>query len=74
VLTPKLLGDAVELHPVTILVGVFAMASLFGIFGALLAVPLTAIAKTLGREFLLPYFKSLAAEKPRTRDAPAGTS
>jgi predicted PurR-regulated permease PerM len=65
VLTPKMLGDAVELHPVTLLVGVFAMGSLFGIFGALLAVPLTAIAKTLGREFLLPYFKSLAQEKPR---------
>lgn len=64
VLTPKLLGDAVELHPVTLLVGVFVMASLFGVFGALLAVPLTAIAKTLGREFLLPYFKSLAREKP----------
>jgi predicted PurR-regulated permease PerM len=63
-LTPKILGDAVELHPVTLLVGVFVMASLFGLFGALLAVPLTAIAKTLGREFLLPYFKSLAAEKP----------
>ena len=65
VLTPKLLGDAVELHPVTLLVGVFVMASLFGLFGALLAVPLTAIAKTLGREFLLPYFKALAAEKPK---------
>ncbi|MBK9976082.1 MAG: AI-2E family transporter [Planctomycetes bacterium] len=64
VLTPKLLGDAVELHPVTLLVGVFVMASLFGLIGALLAVPLTAIAKTLGREFLLPYFKSLAQEKP----------
>ena len=72
VLTPKLLGDAVELHPVTLLVGVFVMASLFGIFGALLAVPLTAIAKTLGREFLLPYFKSLAAEKPSARAPPAG--
>ncbi|MBZ0134820.1 MAG: AI-2E family transporter [Planctomycetes bacterium] len=64
VLAPKLLGDALELHPITILVGVFVMASLFGLFGALLAVPLTAIAKTLGREFILPYFKSLAAEKP----------
>lgn len=65
VLAPKLLGDAVELHPVTILVGVFVMASLFGLFGALLAVPLTAIAKTLGREFILPYFRSLADEKPK---------
>ncbi|MCA8910513.1 MAG: AI-2E family transporter [Planctomycetes bacterium] len=63
VLTPKLLGGAVELHPVTILVGVFVMFSLLGVFGALLAVPLTAIAKTLGREFLLPYFRSLAAVK-----------
>lgn len=64
VLTPKLLGDAVELHPVTLLVGVFVMGSLFGVFGLLLAVPLTAIAKTLGREFLLPYFRSLAQERP----------
>lgn len=70
VLTPKLLGNAVELHPVTLLVGVFVMASLFGIFGALLAVPLTAIAKTLGREFLLPYFKNLAKEKPSQRAPP----
>lgn len=62
VLTPKLLGGAVELHPVTILIGVFVMFSLLGLFGALLAVPLTAIAKTLGREFLLPYFRSLAAD------------
>jgi predicted PurR-regulated permease PerM len=68
-LTPKLLGNAVELHPVTLLVGVFVMGSLFGIFGALLAVPLTAIAKTLGREFLLPYFKSLANEKPKTAES-----
>ena len=63
-LTPKILGKAVELHPVTLLVGVFVMAELFGIFGALLAVPLTAIAKIVGRELILPYFKSLAAEKP----------
>lgn len=66
-LTPKILGDAVELHPVTLLVGIFVMGYLFGIFGALLAVPLTAIAKTMGREFLLPYFKSLA-------DEPSGSS
>jgi predicted PurR-regulated permease PerM len=64
VITPRLLGDALELHPVALLVGVFVMASLFGLFGALLAVPLTAIARTLGREFLLPYFKELAQEKP----------
>ncbi|MCC6574456.1 MAG: AI-2E family transporter [Planctomycetes bacterium] len=63
-LTPRLLGNAVELHPVTLLVGVFVMSALFGFFGALLAVPLTAIAKTLGREFVLPYFKALADEKP----------
>lgn len=63
-LTPKILGKAVELHPVTLLVGVFVMASLFGVFGALLAVPLTAIAKILGREFILPYFQQLANERP----------
>jgi predicted PurR-regulated permease PerM len=68
-LTPKLLGNAVQLHAITILVGVFVMGSLFGIFGALLAVPLTAIAKTLGREFLLPYFRTLSNEKPKTAES-----
>ncbi len=63
-LTPKILGKAVELHPLTLFVGVFVMAQLFGFFGALLAVPLTAIAKILGREFILPYFKALADEPP----------
>lgn len=69
VLTPKILGKAVELHPVTLLVGVFVMASLFGIVGALLAVPLTAIAKILGREFVLPYFRQIAEEREATDEA-----
>ncbi|NUQ35399.1 MAG: AI-2E family transporter, partial [Planctomycetaceae bacterium] len=72
----KILGKAVELHPVTLIVGVFVMANLFGFFGALLAVPLTAIAKIIGRELILPYFRSLASEDPtrsisRRADTPA---
>jgi|GEM_PF-3550746 len=61
-LTPKILGKAVELHPVTLLVGVFVMAHLFGVFGALMAVPLTALAKILGRELIFPYFRALVED------------
>jgi len=74
VLTPKILGKAVELHPVTLLVGVFVMATMFGFLGALLAVPLTAIAKILGREFILPYFQHLASERPKDPQSSGETS
>lgn len=40
---PKILGEKVGLHPVWIMFGLLAGGSLFGFFGILIAVPLTAI-------------------------------
>ncbi|MEM6780659.1 MAG: AI-2E family transporter [Pseudomonadota bacterium] len=42
VLTPKLIGDSVGLHPLWIIFALMAGGSLFGIAGMLLAVPITA--------------------------------
>lgn len=39
VLVPRILGASLELHPLAVIVGVLAGATLFGILGALLAAP-----------------------------------
>ena len=44
VLTPSIMGHQVNLHPVVILVAVFAAGALFGLVGLLLAVPGAALA------------------------------
>jgi len=68
---PLVLGREVGLHPVTILLALFAFGELFGLFGLLLAVPLGAIAKILGREFILPELRALAAERAEEAAAAA---
>ncbi len=52
-LVPVVLGKEMRLHPVNILFFTFAMASLFGILGAILAVPAAALVQILIDEFYL---------------------
>lgn len=47
IISPKILGDSVGLHPLTIIIALLAGGQLFGLAGMLLAVPLTAIARIL---------------------------
>jgi len=47
VLTPRIQGDAVRVHPIIVLLTVVAVGSLFGIIGVILAVPLLAVARVL---------------------------
>lgn len=47
VLSPNILGRTTELHPITIILTIIAGASVLGVFGGLLAVPLVALAKLL---------------------------
>jgi predicted PurR-regulated permease PerM len=56
--TPKLVGEKVGLHPVWIIFGMLAGASLFGFVGVLLAVPLTAVAGVLIRFATARYLES----------------
>lgn len=55
VLTPRLVGNKVGLHPVWIIFGMLAGASLFGFLGILLAVPVSAIIGVLVRFALERY-------------------
>ena len=47
VISPRVMGGSVELHPGIILVAIFIGAALGGVFGMLCAIPLTSAAKTI---------------------------
>lgn len=61
-LVPFVLGKEMQLHPVTILFFTLAMGTLFGVLGAILAVPAAALVQILVDEFYL---------KPRDLDREA---
>ena len=46
-LTPRIQGEAVQVHPIFVLLTVVAAGGLFGIFGVILAVPMLAIGRVL---------------------------
>jgi len=57
VLTPKLVGDRIGLHPVLIIFAVAAGGQLFGFFGILLALPAAAVLSVLVRFAYHSYLK-----------------
>lgn len=58
VLTPKLVGQKIGLHPVWVIFGLLAFGSLFGFVGMLLAVPVAAAIGVVVRHFTGEYLKS----------------
>jgi predicted PurR-regulated permease PerM len=58
ILTPKIIGDRVGLHPLWLLFGMLAGAVLLGFVGVLLAVPLTAVIGVLAKFALNRYLQS----------------
>ena len=56
-LTPKLVGDRIGLHPVLIIFAVAAGGQLFGFFGVLLAVPVAAVLSVIVRFAYIRYLK-----------------
>ena len=57
VLTPKLVGDRIGLHPVIVIFAVAAGGQLFGFFGVLLALPAAAVLSVLVRFAFNRYLK-----------------
>lgn len=55
VLTPLLVGDRLGLHPVAVIFAVMAGGQLFGFFGVLLALPVSAVLLVLLRHALARY-------------------
>ncbi|MFT5052485.1 MAG: putative PurR-regulated permease PerM [Chlamydiales bacterium] len=66
-LVPKILGETLGLHAVVVLVSVFAGGALLGMFGFLIALPLTAGVVILVRELVLPALADFADEDGPSR-------
>jgi AI-2 transport protein TqsA len=69
VIEPKLMGDELNLHPVTILLALSFWGLLWGIAGMFLAAPMTALLRIvlMQSEMLRPIGKLLAGELPGSR-------
>jgi predicted PurR-regulated permease PerM len=66
VLSPKLVGESVGLHPVWLMFSLFAFGYLFGFVGLLIAIPLAAAVGVLLRFALAEYLASpLYTDRPR---------
>ncbi|MEQ1858322.1 MAG: AI-2E family transporter [Chthoniobacteraceae bacterium] len=71
-LTPKIVGESVGLHPMTVIFSVFSWSLLMGgLLGAILAVPMTATLKVLLRRYI--WEKRILAEQ-RSASGEGGTS
>lgn len=57
IITPKIVGDTVGLHPLVAIVALLIGGQLFGIMGMLLAVPVTAVLQVFLRSFA-EYYRS----------------
>jgi predicted PurR-regulated permease PerM len=54
-ITPKLIGERVGLHPLVVILTVIAASSQFGFWGVILAIPGAAVIKALYKEILPIY-------------------
>ncbi len=71
IIAPKIVGESTGLHPLTVIVSVFAWSALLeGPIGALLAVPLTASLKVLMRRFVWERARERARVLPTEKVMP----
>jgi predicted PurR-regulated permease PerM len=54
-ITPRVVGGSVGLSPLLVIISILVFGELFGFFGILVAVPLAAIIKIVGRRLLARY-------------------
>jgi predicted PurR-regulated permease PerM len=58
VLTPKLIGDKLDLHPMFVFIALIIAGSLFGLLGLVLAIPIIGVLKVFLRFFDELYLRS----------------
>jgi predicted PurR-regulated permease PerM len=58
ILTPRLVGERIGLHPLAVIFALLAFGQLFGFFGVLLALPVSAILSVAWRELRQSYLSS----------------
>jgi predicted PurR-regulated permease PerM len=73
VLSPRILSERVNLHPVWVLLAIIVGGRLFGVVGMLVAVPVTAAVQVFVRHWLAAYRRSGAylGERPPSGPPPA---
>jgi predicted PurR-regulated permease PerM len=57
-LTPRLVGERIGLHPLGVIFALLAFGQLFGFFGVLLALPVSAVLSVAWRELRASYLAS----------------
>jgi predicted PurR-regulated permease PerM len=74
-LGPYILSKSTNLHPVTVLLAILIGAGLFGLLGALLAVPVSALLKVVLEEYLLkrPAYQAVPIRMPESEGEVLGT-
>ena len=68
-ITPKLVGDSTQLHPVWVIFALLAGGALFGFLGVLLAIPVAAVIGVLARFALKQYMASSLYGSKAEREA-----
>jgi predicted PurR-regulated permease PerM len=58
VLTPRIIGESLDLHPMLILIALLIAGSLFGVLGLVLAIPVVGVAKVMLKFFDELYLHS----------------
>lgn len=76
ILSPKIVGDSVGLHPLWVFFALMAGGALFGVLGMLLAVPVAAVAGVLSAFAIKQYknssvYKGTTKKPKKTKTAPA---
>ena len=68
-LTPRIVGNSVGLHPLVVMIALIVGGSLLGIWGMMLAIPITAVGSVVANEWLAHYrstpFYSSAGTNPQ---------
>lgn len=64
VLTPRIVGQAIGLHPVVYILALLAAGNLFGFVGLLVAIPVTAVLKVLLMTLIQAYQRSYLYSEP----------
>ncbi|MEZ4742426.1 MAG: AI-2E family transporter [Bdellovibrionota bacterium] len=62
-ITPRVVGERVGLHPMIVILSVFAFADMLGIWGILIAIPAIALIKDLWHA-IVPYYLGSRAYQP----------
>lgn len=74
ILVPRIVGGALDLHPLVVIIGVFMGATLAGLIGAILAAPVLATIKLMGTYAWRKMFDLSPFPEPAQKERPERTS